>query len=805
MIETAKPPVPQSHRCESWRAIFLAVLLGLLAGFVHGWNLSLAALLILVVFFNVRARLFFAIWLLGVVLSWLLVPMSYAVGRFALDRTPLGDLFGLLGDTGVVSLFGLDRYTIVGGGIIAVLLAIPAFYTIRNAIQRLRRKATPDAPVAHTISVPRRLLRWLLSFDDSTPANHTGATLVRPLGLWAALIGTGVISMAVWWIVPRRVETALLASLRDVNGAGVTAARVDLDFWGGRLQIDNLSFSQATEPAEDWLHIESAAARFDVIAMLQGRVSIDQLEIDGLVCQLPEQLPRPVQVEGDSIELTDTAKAIATVDGPAGTSLVDPVRFLKNWPQVELQLSRLQSAFRLLERGQEIDDVLRTAQRQRRWFGMSYLNAARSPLGLRRPTVFVRSIAVTGLPAAWGVGADAALQMSNVTSNAVLSPRPTQMDLFDGTRGKLSVVLNLRDLPRRHRVELKLNDLCVADQLISASSAQPIVCEAGKAVIHAAGWIGQKEVHLNSEAQFSALSAQISGQLPIAGLAVDHWNEALAVLPELTIRSQITGTLKSLQVRVLTAQLRDEVAQRLRQRGEKQLASVFVPAVSTGGPTARILATRPISSEPLAPATSIDSVPITSSASGSWQAQSEVSALPHVPPGASRVRRLPAVANPVSAALSETPVSITFTPPSENNPRAAETIEPVVCDLPSQVTPPERLKAPWGIPDPTADNALAQAQSPNRRELGPSVTTVVPNDAQVGASPAQRGSMSRWTDETVSKLATLFKVSERPTAAAATENSAPGDMSEPSHESTQAEPRLSAESSKTSVLRPVIR
>ena len=115
----------------------LAVFLGLLAGFAQGWNLSLAALLVLVVLFDVRSRVALVCWAIGLGLSWVLAPATFLLGRAVLDLTPLGSWLGDF--EGAAALLGWDRYTLVGGLLIGLALAWPASSLLTRGVRRSRR------------------------------------------------------------------------------------------------------------------------------------------------------------------------------------------------------------------------------------------------------------------------------------------------------------------------------------------------------------------------------------------------------------------------------------------------------------------------------------------------------------------------------------------------------------------------------------------------------------------------------------------------------------------------------------------
>jgi uncharacterized protein (DUF2062 family) len=101
-----------------------AVLLGVLAAFLMGINLLLAAVLLLALVLNVRTRAWFAGHAAGLLVAWVLTPLTWHVGYLLLERTPLA---GALADSSEglsVVLLDLDRYTLVGGLVVGSAVAV---------------------------------------------------------------------------------------------------------------------------------------------------------------------------------------------------------------------------------------------------------------------------------------------------------------------------------------------------------------------------------------------------------------------------------------------------------------------------------------------------------------------------------------------------------------------------------------------------------------------------------------------------------------------------------------------------------
>ena len=287
-----------SRRVRQTQGVALAVSLGLLAGFVGGWNLSLVALLLLAVVFNVRARTFFVMWVVGFALSWMLVPLSFGLGRWLLDHTGLGAWLATNFDEQLIAWFGWDRYTLVGGALFALFLAVPTVLGLRawrlskrraGQANEVRENVTAVASPAAATDAMRlahrsRWRRWLGAAEEAliqeaTPAH---ASLVRPWALWGLVVSLATAALAAWLLTPRFAATRLIEVLTWANGAKVDAQRISVTPWTGHVEIDGLTATDPSFPELDRLRIGRLWGQLDTTALVRGRLVIESMQVTGV-------------------------------------------------------------------------------------------------------------------------------------------------------------------------------------------------------------------------------------------------------------------------------------------------------------------------------------------------------------------------------------------------------------------------------------------------------------------------------------------------------------------------------------------
>ena len=199
---------------------------------------------------NVRTKLFAGAWCAGATASIAASGLTYRIGYWLLDGTPLGAAIGYLGEGVFVSLLAWDQYALVGGACLGLLLSLPA---------------------------AKLAAKWAgasLAVDEG----ETREPWLRPYGIAWSLVALAACGWATWTLAPRLVERELLAQLSAANGAPVEAGDVQWSLWSGELNIDDLQIADPERLDRDRLRIGRIATKTAPGALLRGRFETDKLE-----------------------------------------------------------------------------------------------------------------------------------------------------------------------------------------------------------------------------------------------------------------------------------------------------------------------------------------------------------------------------------------------------------------------------------------------------------------------------------------------------------------------------------------------
>jgi uncharacterized protein (TIGR03546 family) len=604
-----------SRRVQQTQGVALAVMLGLLAGFVGGWNLSLLALLLLAVVFNVRARTFFVMWASGYALSWVLVPISFGLGRWLLDSTQLGQWLAANFDEQLIAWLGWDRYTLVGGSLLAVVLAVPTLLAIRawrrsnvrvaqGANQQSAKLATdgstgspviaaavvnnssPSAGAKLAAACSRFLGTDVDVLAGDTATANTG--LIRPWALWGLVAGLMMAGLCAWLLAPRIVANHLMEVLTWANGAEVAATRISVTPWTGNVEIHGLTAADPTLLDQDRLRIGHLRGRVDMAALARGRLAVENMQMTGITTGANrERTASVVRTSGPENELPAATEAAAE---EASTALGQELTLgdcIDSWGLAQDNAQRLDDLIHGLAEINALDTVAR-----RQPLSLAEQRAARSPLGKNDPRVNVHEMLVEGFPQDWRLGSDTQLRITDLASGGDAVTRPTRVVVRIPQHAiDLRVTLASHEaVAAGHLLEFHIFDLPAVSLLAPPSGRQRLVCESGMITVAGRGQITRRGLALAGTLRADRLSAQIIGGEPLGGLEPEVWNQALAAIGRLQTTFVVRGTLTQPALHLEPTEVAQHVEAELRSVGQHRLAAHITQCLTGRAPQGEGLA-----------------------------------------------------------------------------------------------------------------------------------------------------------------------------------------------------------------------
>ncbi len=297
------------------RQVLLATVLGGLLGFVPGFFLPgdlgggfaqapglILSLLCLALVLNANLGVFGLTTLVAKLLSLLLLPASFAVGRFLLEG-PMAGAFAWLINAPFTAWFGLEHYATSGGLVLGLLFGGVGGMLLNRLIRQVRvRMAGVEERSERYQNFSKKgwvkLLTWLLL--GSGKGKRTWAELatstkkgspVRILGvLVVVVLGASLWVFQQWFSTPI-LTSNLQSGLAAINGATVDVGRAQLALDAGELRIENLAIADQKALGQDLFAAEALVARIDTTELLRRRFVIDELRASNARSGAPRSTP----------------------------------------------------------------------------------------------------------------------------------------------------------------------------------------------------------------------------------------------------------------------------------------------------------------------------------------------------------------------------------------------------------------------------------------------------------------------------------------------------------------------------------
>jgi len=272
--------------------LIMACFVGSLIGFVPGGldhpALLLCWLLLLVVL-NANIGVALGAVALAKLVSLLLMPVSFAVGRWLLEGPGEG-LAVWACNAPILALFDLEYYVLSGGIVLGGLFGLVAGMLLAKTVRGFRRKlaALEEGSEGYQKLTSRRSTRFLLWLVlGKKRGEHSYVDLlagrfgnpIRKSGLIVAAL-----FVLTFLFVPDLLSGPFLTSaarngLSSANGATVDLGRLSLDTKAGRMTLDGLAIADRESLAFDLLRAARIEADGSMEDLLRGRLAFDRLVV----------------------------------------------------------------------------------------------------------------------------------------------------------------------------------------------------------------------------------------------------------------------------------------------------------------------------------------------------------------------------------------------------------------------------------------------------------------------------------------------------------------------------------------------
>jgi len=552
--------------------IGMAVILGVLTGFIPGFSLLTLLLITLVLLLNVSVGLFLFSLVLGKLLSLALAPVTYGAGKLLLDVPPVAEGVGALANAPVAAWMDLDRYCTLGGAPVGLVIGLVLSLLLIKPVKLFRTK------MADLESGSQRFQAWskkwyvrLFSRVLLGKRKAKGMTyaqilekktrVVRKAGLVVALLFLALVAAGEFLLAGAVTRRGLVWAMEKANGATVDIEAVNLSVFSGKCVVTGVHICDPHQLDRDRVRIQEIVADLDVDALLRKKFVIDELSVADVKTDALRETPGEKLAEPP--EPPEEAKP------PERTkSLIDYLEDAKRWRD---RLARLQDFLEKVKR-KSPDEAEQSRRKQAERFGYRDLRA--DHLVKESPRLLVRKLHVAGIVIGDNTDTVYDATATDLSDNAALAEADPKITITSRDKTvSLNVRLSLTDPEQPHSLDLLAKGVDLGKAQRALSKKNPARFSGGQADLSVTGGtFAADRLDLPLGVTLTGLEAS-GGEKGLLGLDPKFAEPALAALDNLNTTLHIQGKPFAPYVTFNVPQLLASLKQAAVAAGKKELAN----------------------------------------------------------------------------------------------------------------------------------------------------------------------------------------------------------------------------------------
>lgn len=375
------------------RDMFLSVLIGLAIGMLPGVNLTVVALILLLLLLNTNGGLAMLSIIVGKALCLILAPVTFNLGYWMIHGAGLVGVVRATADMPVLALLDLHVYSLIGAlPLIAAVGGPLAWFVSRSVVKMRVKMATATAgsekfqkfaenkfyKVFVRIVFGKQTETFQEMADKKTPLIRKERVIVAAVVVLVLLAGQLLFMGTI-------VKAGLESFIAAANGAEVNIDSASLSLGSGQLVIEGLQVTDAARPTHNTVQAERIVAKVSISDLLAKRFVADLIECQAL--RLDKERTSPGEVYRQ-VPPPEPSPAWSILDKLGGSS-AEYLREIKKFNE------RLQKLRDYLESDEPTSDQPDKDELVDRAKAVGYLKLSAKDYLAKHPTWVIRQIIVS--------------------------------------------------------------------------------------------------------------------------------------------------------------------------------------------------------------------------------------------------------------------------------------------------------------------------------------------------------------------------------------------------------------------------
>jgi len=249
------------NSAENEKFISLALVLGLMAGFLPFFNIITFIILIIALFLRIPFGLFLASWGVFTFVGALLDPLFANVGYYVLTFKPLVPFFEFLYNLPLMRWSGYNNTVVMGGAIIGLIFAVIGYFVLNSSIKIYREKF-------FAFCAKFKILKWIV------PQEAKKGKTVRVSAVIAFFVLAGAVAAVVMLFLDPVLKSATQFVLSKTLKKPVYIQEFKTSLTSGDLNITGLYIGN--------VKTDSVNMKVSTYYLLWKKFDIENLEVNNI-------------------------------------------------------------------------------------------------------------------------------------------------------------------------------------------------------------------------------------------------------------------------------------------------------------------------------------------------------------------------------------------------------------------------------------------------------------------------------------------------------------------------------------------
>lgn len=544
--------------------ILLSVMIGFWFGLMPGFSGLHAVLIVIVLVLNVNLALFLLSLGIGKAVSLAAAPVLYKVGMAVQEH--LSWLLEGLSSIPVVGMTDFSRFALAGAlvlgpiiGAIAGLFLAFSVINFRKMMMKLDDKSDKFR-LWYSKTWVRILDRLIIGKRaKDVKSMFKKAKYVRKVGVVLAVLVIGGFFAASRFLQNTTIKNYATGTLTKANGAEVNLENLAISVLGGSVSAAGLEVTDAKQPTQNQMAIETIAADARVYDLLLGKLILENVEVSGVRFDQARQTP------GKVLEVPpEEAEPFDPCEYEAGAEDIEKLeKYVKDAKKIKEQLEKLR---KWLPKGKDEEAPVEPERAPEKY--LEYLKAkAQVPPSAK---MLAKQVLADKVEIRSELFGNSLIRLANLNDAPEAAGLPITLELkSNDTPAAMKVTMDYSQ-PGTPQVTGTFEGFDLSKVQSNMGEDAGIAFESGIATGTFTGQLTKEVVDLTIKLDLKGLAAKGTGD-GVLGLGARETSEVMEVLKELGTTIRVVGPLTEPRLVFDSKGLTEEFKKALVDAGKQRL------------------------------------------------------------------------------------------------------------------------------------------------------------------------------------------------------------------------------------------